>query len=104
LFAMAVLVLGGPFLFPLLPVIKKLIKSPRLHIFTPSGISTIQDGTSSFIDWSSVKDASETERYLLIRLSTGFVMLPKVELPASQLNDVRSILQTYIPQKSRLAI
>ena len=97
LFAMVVLILGGPFLFPLLAPNKMLLKSPRSHIFTPSGVSTIQDDTSSFSDWSSVKDASETRDYLLIRLNTGFVMLPKAELPVHELTSVRSILRTHLP-------
>ena len=104
LLAMVVLILGGPFLFPLLAPNKALLKSPRSHIFTPSGISTIQEGTSSFSDWPSVKNASETRHYLLIRLSAGFVMLPKAELPAYELNSVRSILRTHLlPEKAHLA-
>lgn len=100
------------FVFVLLPWIQAAIsmrnpvmRHPFCHTFSRLGISTNFHGGSLSLDWSNIKKASETKRYLSIYGKRGAPMLlPKHQVNEGELASIRAILKINLHDEAKLQL
>jgi hypothetical protein len=104
------LVLGGLFLFVVSPWIQAAIsfRSPAMrfpfrHAFSTSGVKSAFEGGSLSLDWSHIRKARESSRYIGIWGKRGIPMvIPKSRLANTDLTALREILRSHLQNKAKL--
>jgi len=82
---------------------RNMLKKPIRYVFSNSGISTITVSASGFMDWSWVKSATESRKYIWVRLQDSFTVVPKGQLTSGEIASVRALLVKHLGSKARLA-
>ena len=106
----AIAVMGSLFLFVLTPWLQAVISmrnpimaSPFRHAFSDSGIASAFEGGSISLDWSQVRRATETARFVGIWGKRGIPMvLPKNQLSVRELTALREILRAHLNDNAKL--
>jgi hypothetical protein len=107
---LVMLVLGGLFLFVIAPRIQAAIsfRSPTMrfpfrHAFSTSDVTSAFEGGSLSLDWSHIRKARESSRYIGIWGKRGIPMvIPKSQVANTDLAALREILRSHLQSKARL--
>lgn len=79
------------------------MKFPFCHTFSPLGISTKFQGGSISLEWSNIKRAAESERYIAIWGKRGApLLIPKIQLREDHLSPLRTVLKLNLHDKAKL--
>jgi YcxB-like protein len=80
------------------------VLAPITYSFSDGGITAEYEKAKSSADWSLVKGARETDKFLFIKMQRGtFHLIPKGQMTEVQATLLRQLLRAHVPANVRIS-